>query len=152
MLSELPMVSIILLPAHPHPHPSSLHSSFLPGTPEYPATAFSLEGLIHSTQAACTMLWPSSCSFPYGLWRHKKSGLGSGRWFSGEHFQPQLLLWLLGGMASSTGQVEVHLSPFPSYIQSSGYLLPRNVAGAVRVRSSVLRGSLFSHVGKTSVF
>lgn len=36
--------------------------------------------------------------------------------------------------------------PFPSYIQGSDYLLPLNLAGAVRVRGSVLRGSLFSYM------
>lgn len=34
--------------------------------------------------------------------------------------------------------------PFPSYIPGSDDLLPLNVAGTVRVRSSVLRASLFS--------
>lgn len=42
----------------------------------------------------------------------------------------------------------VILLPFPSCLQGSDYLLPLNVAGAVGVRSSVLRQPLQLHGGK----
>lgn len=60
------------------------------------------------------------------------------------------LLWLCrsGGVAWPLVLVKLRFTrlAFPSYIQGSDYLLPLNVAGAVRVRSSVLRGSLSSYM------